>query len=83
MKITTAIKKFEAAGAIVTGRTDLRNNASTYYAKFEKYTVEFWHQQDEDSVDTFAIPYAYDNGSQETLCFFRDTVKSAIACATR
>ena len=84
MNITSAISKFQKAGATVTSSFDKRNNMTTYYAKFEgKKTIEFLASENETKVDTFAIIYDYDNCSQETLRFFRNTAKAAIECATR
>jgi hypothetical protein len=84
MNTKTALKKFEKAGATITSHVMSQSEVTVYYAKFEgKKTIEFWPDPETGNVDTFAIPYAYDNGSQEILCFFRDTAKAAIECATR
>lgn len=77
MKLTSAIKKMEQAGATVTSVTDSRNDVTTYYAKFKNATIDFIADEDGD-VDCFSRVYGYDEGSQERMRFFYDTAKSAI-----
>ena len=78
MKLTTAIKKFETAGATIT-TLQLTEKTTRYIATFENgKRIEFMPDFETGEIDTFARPYYYDEADQETKCFFYDTAKKAI-----
>ncbi len=78
MKLTTAIKKFEKAGATMT-TIELFSGNLRYVATFKNcIKITFDPDYKTNEVDTFARPYYYDEADQSEKCFFYDSAKKAI-----
>ncbi len=78
MKLTTAIKKMEQAGATMT-TVELFSGMKRQVATFPNgKTITFEPDYETNEVTTFARPYWYDDADQCEKCFFYDIAKKAI-----